>query len=88
MSSARRRLPFGAEVLDGARTRFRLWAPDAEAVDLVLGDRESVAMSTRDGDWFEATCDAPPGTRYRYRIDGKDEVPSLREQASPAPGAR
>ena len=36
MNTARRRLPFGAETVDAERTRFRLWAPDAERVDVVM----------------------------------------------------
>ena len=75
MSSARRRLPFGAELLDDERTRFRLWAPDAREVDLILdGDRVS-SMTARSGGWFELTSAAPAGTRYRYRINGAHEVP-------------
>ena len=65
-------MPFGAEP-DGPRTRFRLWAPAANRVDLVVtvGDagREH-ALAARDGGWFEATLDAGAGTRYAYRIDG------------------
>jgi hypothetical protein len=32
----RHRMPFGAEVLDNGETRFSLWAPASEAVELIL----------------------------------------------------
>ena len=31
-------MPFGAEVLENGETRFALWAPAAETVDVVLED--------------------------------------------------
>ena len=31
-------MPFGAETLHDGRTRFRLWAPSARSVELVVGD--------------------------------------------------
>jgi len=81
MSSARRRLPFGAELLDGKRTRFRLWAPDAQRVELLRADNATIAMTAADDGWFETTCSAPAGTRYRYRIDDRLEVPDPASRA-------
>lgn len=54
---------------------FRLWAPAAERVDLVLGDAAH-AMEREPEGWF--TCDIADlhaGARYRFRIDGDMEVP-------------
>jgi malto-oligosyltrehalose trehalohydrolase len=52
---------------------FRLWAPAAKSVSLVLDD--STAMS-RQGDWFEAhVAGAGAGTRYRFNIDGELDIP-------------
>jgi malto-oligosyltrehalose trehalohydrolase len=71
------RMPFGAEVREDGTTRFRLWAPGARQVELWLeGPGRAVAMPRDAGGWAEyATPDAPPGTRYRYRIDGALLVP-------------
>ncbi len=55
-------------------TTFRLWAPGAKTVDLML-DRP-VAMTKQPDGWFVATIrGAGAGTRYRYRIDGDLDVP-------------
>jgi maltooligosyltrehalose trehalohydrolase len=64
---------FGAGIAaDG--TTFRLWAPAAKSVELLL-DRP-VAMSRQPDGWFVATVSgAGAGTLYKYRIDGDLEVP-------------
>jgi maltooligosyltrehalose trehalohydrolase len=79
-------MPFGAEP-GPAGTRFRLWAPGAARVELGLGEGASTRWraltGTRDG-WYEAlVAKAPAGTRYRYRIDGKLEVPDPASRFNP-----
>jgi maltooligosyltrehalose trehalohydrolase len=76
------RMPFGAEVREDGTTRFRLWAPGARQVELWLEEpRRAIAMPRDTGGWAEyVTREAPPGARYRYRIDGEMLVPD--------PGAR
>ena len=71
------RMPFGAEVREDGTTRFRLWAPGARQVELWLEEPgRAVGMPRDAGGWAEyVTRDAPPGTRYRYRIDGELLVP-------------
>ncbi|WP_118181519.1 malto-oligosyltrehalose trehalohydrolase [Paraburkholderia phosphatilytica] len=83
-------LPFGAHLLRGAghasRTRFRLWAPSASAVSVMLGtgaDRGIVPMESTGNGWFEATADCGAGTLYRYRIDDKLEVPDPASRFQP-----
>jgi malto-oligosyltrehalose trehalohydrolase len=70
-------MPFGAEVREDGATRFRLWAPGAGQVELWLEEPgRAVAMARDAGGWAEyVTPEAPPGTRYRYRIDGDLLVP-------------
>jgi malto-oligosyltrehalose trehalohydrolase len=64
---------FGAEVTAEGVT-FRLWAPAARTVDLML-DRAVPMQRQRDG-WHElAVRGARAGTLYKYRIDGAFEVP-------------
>jgi malto-oligosyltrehalose trehalohydrolase len=77
------RMPFGAE-LDGARTRFRLWAPLARNVELVAEAQASPRgmERLRDG-WWELIVEAPAGSRYRYRIDGTLEVPDPASRFNP-----
>lgn len=78
----RHRMPFGAEVLENGETRFALWAPAAETVDLVLEDDARPMHREEDGT-FTLTIDAAPGTRYRYRIDGGQEVPDPASRYQP-----
>ena len=63
-------LPFGAQLTAGG-VRFRLWAPRAKAVALVLEDGPELPMQTEPEGWFALTTDdARAGSRYRYRVDG------------------
>jgi len=78
------RMPFGAEYRNGA-TAFRLWAPGAAHVELVLGvdDADGIAMTPRDDGWYEHVCDAAPGTRYGFRIDERIVVPDPASRSNP-----
>lgn len=71
------RMPFGACVREDGTTRFRLWAPGAERVELWLEEPGRAVSMPRDaGGWAELiTRAAPAGTRYRFRIDGETLVP-------------
>ncbi len=60
-------------LLSDAGVTFRLWAPAAREVALLLD--EPVPM-TRIGGWFEThVADARAGTRYRFRIDDELDIP-------------
>ncbi len=77
-------MPFGAEVQGNGRTRFRLWAPSAREVDLELESTgERWAMAPVGEGWFERTAPAPPGSRYRLRIDGGLAVPDPASRFNP-----
>ena len=60
----------GAVMLDSQTTRFALWAPDAQQVEVEPEGAAAIPLQRRDGGWFEACLPCPAGTRYRYRIDG------------------
>jgi maltooligosyltrehalose trehalohydrolase len=63
---------FGAELHQSGVT-FRLWAPAAKRVDLML-DRAHPMQAQAEG-WYELTMPgARAGTLYKYRIDGQIEV--------------
>jgi maltooligosyltrehalose trehalohydrolase len=71
-------LPFGP-LLEAEGVRYRLWAPGARQVDVVLvgrGQERSVPMSaTRDG-WYEALVpEAGGGSLYHFKINGETLVP-------------
>jgi malto-oligosyltrehalose trehalohydrolase len=72
---------------DGS-TRFRLWAPDAEEITLLLDEGQRQLPLDRRGDgWFGLTVPAmPAGTPYRYRLQDGTEVPdpaSRHQQGGP-----
>ena len=78
-------MPFGAEPVEGG-VRFRLWAPDARDVTLLLeGQRNSEVTLEGNGDgWREArVAEAMAGTRYRFRIDGDLAVPDPASRFQP-----
>ncbi|MBA2345084.1 MAG: malto-oligosyltrehalose trehalohydrolase, partial [Rubrobacter sp.] len=78
----RHRLPFGAEYLGDGRTRFTVWAPAAESMDLVLDDRIE-PMERGEGGAFALTTEAAPGDRYQYRVDGGQEFPDPASRHQP-----
>lgn len=80
-------MPFGAECRDDGSVRFRLWAPAARRVEVCVdrGNRSMrLPLEARDEGWFELTTDAArPGTQYRFRIDGGQEVPDPASRFQP-----
>jgi malto-oligosyltrehalose trehalohydrolase len=80
MTSFSRELPFGATVLEGGRTRFRLWAPQQAEVSIQIEGREPVPMRAAGG-WFEGDANCGAGTRYRYRLGSGPAVPDPASRA-------
>lgn len=78
----RRRLPMGAE-LYGSHTRFRVWAPSVDSIDLQLeGSRSALPMTPGNGGWFELDTDAAPaGTAYRFLLPDGLAVPDPASRA-------
>ena len=81
MMQRRHAMPFGAE-LAADRCRFRLWAPSAKRVDLVLDGISHPLSAAADG-WYERTIAARAGSRYRFRVDGGQEVPDPASRFQP-----
>ena len=66
-----------------AGTTFRLWAPAAKTVELVV-DRPLPMPSEAPG-WYALTLPAArAGTRYKFRIDGEIDVPDPASSFQPA----
>jgi maltooligosyltrehalose trehalohydrolase len=63
---------------------YRLWAPDASAVELRLGADGSTAvpMEQGAGGWWEVTAEPGDG-RYAYAVDGGSPVPDPRSRWQP-----
>ena len=76
-------MPFGAEVLASGGVRFRLWAPAAKTIELVI-ENKAFPMEKRKEGWFEhVERQAGAGTLYQYRINGKQLVPDPASRFQP-----
>src|SRR6184192_3747071 len=74
MSSIERRYPIGAELIGENETHFRLWAPKAREVDVILeaaADKNPVfcPLTAEPGGYFSGAANASAGTRYRFRVN-------------------
>ncbi len=67
-------LPFGATIQADGTTRFRLWAPSAERVELATGGTRR-GMEAEPGGWHALTLAAPAGTRYQFVLPDGLHVP-------------
>jgi malto-oligosyltrehalose trehalohydrolase len=73
---------FGAELRPDGVT-FRLWAPAAKGVDVMLG--RAHPMQALASGWYEAMIPGlGAGTLYKYRIDGELEVPDPASHFQPS----
>src|SRR2546429_8757175 len=71
----------GASVREDTAT-FAVWAPRCRSVDVAIEGRRREPMAQgADGVFTLTLGDVPPGTRYKYRLDGErfrpDPVASL-----------
>ncbi len=71
-----RRYPIGAELIAAHETHFRVWAPKAQRVDLVLEDsaeknanRTFHPLTCEDGGYFSGVAHAAAGSLYRFRVN-------------------
>ncbi len=80
-------MPFGAECCENGSVRFRLWAPKARSVDLLLCDANSLtlSLSPQSEGWFEiVTNKAAASSRYFYLIDDRVKVPDPASRFQPS----
>ncbi len=75
-------MPFGARLLPQGGAEFRLWAPTAQRVDLVLNGRSTPLAALADG-WYAGTAAAAAGDRYAFCIDGDLVVPDPASRSNP-----
>src|SRR5688500_1135302 len=81
MSAFVRELPFGANLREDGRTRFRLWAPMQERVSVEIEGRDPVSMEASESGWFETDVQCGGGTQYRYRLGSGLAVPDPASRA-------
>ena len=73
----------GALPSDGTTT-FRVWAPDADQLALVMGDDTRPMEAVGEGYFELEVDDAGPGTRYRISLDGDGPFPDPASRFQPA----
>jgi maltooligosyltrehalose trehalohydrolase len=80
---------YGATLCGPDLAEFRIWAPNARRVDLVVNGTEIIPMTQLGGGWFETSVRCGAGTRYLYRLDDQLDVldPASRAQERDAHSA-
>src|SRR6266513_1545894 len=73
---AKRRYPIGAELIGPNETHFRVWAPKATRVDIVLetsaektAPRTFHPLEREDGGYFSGSIEAHGDDCYRFRVN-------------------
>lgn len=64
----------GPQVHADGTTTFRLWAPNAERVDVMLTSGAAMMETLPDG-WWHARLPAGHADRYTFRLDGEAPLP-------------
>jgi maltooligosyltrehalose trehalohydrolase len=71
---------------DDDGTRFRVWAPVAEQVEVILVDEDTQTRLDREEDggyWSGRVEGVGPGTRYRFALDDGEELPDPASRSQP-----
>ena len=77
-------MPFGAQWAPGSGTRFRLWAPGCERLDLLVEGEPPRAMAPEGEGWYELGLEsAGPGTLYRFGLPDGTRVPDPASRFQP-----
>src|SRR5947209_2303836 len=73
----RRRYPIGAEVAGAGKAHFRVWAPKASRLELILqgsrdgnGDSSSHLLGSEGNGYFSGTLPCEVGALYKFRVNG------------------
>jgi maltooligosyltrehalose trehalohydrolase len=74
VSEIKRHYPIGAELIGENRTHFRVWAPKAQEIDVVLEDgagSEPVVypLTSEARGYFSGAANVGAGSRYRFRVN-------------------
>src|SRR5205814_6404111 len=74
-----RRYPIGAELIGANETHFRVWAPKATRVDVVLEEsavknahRTFHPIQREDGEYFSGSAESNDGVCYRFRVNNAE----------------
>jgi maltooligosyltrehalose trehalohydrolase len=75
-----RRYPIGAEIISENETHFRVWAPKANVLEVVLessadrrAERSFHSLARERDGYFSGTVSCGAGTHYRFRLNGSGD---------------
>src|SRR3984893_8182843 len=79
MLKIQRRYPIGAELIGEGRTHFRVWAPKAKRLDVILesspendAERSFHPLEAESGGYFSGAIIADAGAFYRFRVNASE----------------
>ncbi len=72
--SRTRRLPIGAELVEPGQAHFRVWAPAATSIEVVLDGGRAVPLDRASDGYWEVQASAQAGDRYQFRLDDGDKL--------------
>ncbi len=79
MALSQRGYPIGAELIGENETHFRVWAPKAQCLDLVLEEsaaenakRAFHSLEAEDGGYFSGIARVGAGACYRFRVNNAE----------------
>lgn len=75
--------PWPGATVDGRQTRFRVWAPEARVVEVLVDGRTPVPMKLGADGYHDVSVDVGAGARYWFRLDGGDPLPDLASRFQP-----
>lgn len=75
----------GAINLENDKTKFCLWAPFSENVELIIkGSEDTIVLDRKEkGYWEKEVAGAGPGTLYKFRLNGDSEYPDPASRSQP-----
>src|SRR6266478_1602708 len=90
MALAKRRYPIGAELIGKNKAHFRVWAPKAQQLDLVIeesaaknAERTFHPLEAEEDGYFSGVANVGAGACYRFRINNANA-----ENFHPDPASR
>ena len=84
--TTKRRYPIGAEIIAEDKTHFRVWAPKADTLEVVLQKNETASfysLGREDGGYFAGIAECGAGARYKFRINGGESFPDPASRFQP-----
>jgi maltooligosyltrehalose trehalohydrolase len=74
----------GVSFGDSHEAKVTVWAPEAESVEIVIGESTHLALESKEhGYWELKTQDLKPGDLYHYLLDGEGPYPDPASLAQP-----